>query len=226
MRTSEKSRQSEMQRKVPSVRFCRDMARPPCVLIRAAVLFAVGVLLALLLQAFWPPNVLGLHTTGPLRAGPNTWWLFPVCGVAAAVIGLLCPCIDSRIGGPSLARQEWTMVLRCLAVFVGIIHAGAKIEFGSEERLALTLAVLSLGLWWAYDGSWGGLGVGLGNAGSAVLVAHLLLYNSTMPSPSDLLFARSWLPSTFFAGGVTVGNIGRQLALYDWQGAPVKIHTS
>ena len=38
------------------------------------------------------------------------------------------------------------------------------------------------------------------------------------PSPSrytspDFLYIRSWLPCIFFSGGVTVGNIGRQLAM-------------
>lgn len=29
----------------------------------------------------------------------------------------------------------------------------------------------------------------------------------------DFLYIRSWLPCIFFSGGVTVGNIGRQLAM-------------
>lgn len=29
----------------------------------------------------------------------------------------------------------------------------------------------------------------------------------------DFLYVRSWLPCIFFSGGVTVGNIGRQLAM-------------
>lgn len=32
------------------------------------------------------------------------------------------------------------------------------------------------------------------------------------PSP-QLGYVRSWLPCIFFSGGVTVGNIGRQLAM-------------
>jgi len=29
----------------------------------------------------------------------------------------------------------------------------------------------------------------------------------------DFLYVRSWLPCIFFSGGITMGNIGRQLAL-------------
>ena len=38
---------------------------------------------------------------------------------------------------------------------------------------------------------------------------NCFLFRYTEP---DFLFVRSWLPSVFFSGGVTVGNIGRQLA--------------
>ena len=31
-------------------------------------------------------------------------------------------------------------------------------------------------------------------------------------SKSDFMFVRSWLSCVFFTGGVTIGNIGRQLA--------------
>lgn len=37
----------------------------------------------------------------------------------------------------------------------------------------------------------------------------------------DFLYIRSWLPCIFFSGGVTVGNIGRQLAM----GVPEKPHS-
>ena len=37
-------------------------------------------------------------------------------------------------------------------------------------------------------------------------------------SKSDFMFVRSWLSCVFFTGGVTIGNIGRQLASVsiDW----------
>lgn len=37
-----------------------------------------------------------------------------------------------------------------------------------------------------------------------------LFFRYTSP---DFLYIRSWLPCIFFSGGVTVGNIGRQLAM-------------
>lgn len=34
----------------------------------------------------------------------------------------------------------------------------------------------------------------------------------------DFLYVRSWLPCIFFAGGITMGNIGRQLAMVSLEG--------
>lgn len=42
-----------------------------------------------------------------------------------AMIGLLYPCIDSRLGEPHKFKREWSSVMRCVAVFVGINHASA-----------------------------------------------------------------------------------------------------
>lgn len=43
----------------------------------------------------------------------------------AAMIGLLYPCIDRRLGEPHKFKREWSSVMRCVAVFVGINHASA-----------------------------------------------------------------------------------------------------
>lgn len=45
--------------------------------------------------------------------------------VSSALIGLLYPCIDSRLGEPHKFKREWSSVMRCVAVFVGINHASA-----------------------------------------------------------------------------------------------------
>ena len=37
----------------------------------------------------------------------------------------------------------------------------------------------------------------------------------------DFLYIRSWLPCIFFSGGVTMGNIGRQLAVVSYLVLPL-----
>lgn len=51
--------------------------------------------------------------------------------VLTAVVGLLYPCIDSRLGEPHKFKREWASVMRCVAVFVGINHASA-VSFGGH----------------------------------------------------------------------------------------------
>lgn len=48
----------------------------------------------------------------------------PLC-LRAALIGLLYPFIDRRLGEPHRLKREWSSVMRCVAVFVGINHASA-----------------------------------------------------------------------------------------------------
>ncbi|XP_066538118.1 insulin-induced gene 1 protein [Hoplias malabaricus] len=182
---------------------------------RGVVLFAVGVFLALVLYllqirknvVLFPEEVLDTLLS-------SSWWIPLGCGTAAAVVGLLYPCLDSHLGEPHKFKREWASVMRCIAVFVGINHASAKLDFANNMQLSLTLAALSLGLWWTFDRSRSGFGLGLTTALLATLIAQLLIYNGIYQYTSpDVRSVRSWLPCIFFSGGVTVGNIGRQLAM-------------
>uniref|UniRef100_A0A8I5NZ55 Insulin-induced gene protein n=8 Tax=Boreoeutheria TaxID=1437010 RepID=A0A8I5NZ55_PAPAN len=142
-----------------------------------------------------------------------------------AVIGLLYPCIDRHLGEPHKFKREWSSVMRCVAVFVGINHASAKVDFDNNIQLSLTLAALSIGLWWTFDRSRSGFGLGVGIAFLATLVTQLLVYNGVYQYTSpDFLYVRSWLPCIFFAGGITMGNIGRQLAMYECKVIAEKSH--
>ncbi|KAL6091033.1 hypothetical protein STEG23_017679 [Scotinomys teguina] len=118
---------------------------------RSVVLFLFGVVLALVL------NLLQIQRNVTLFSDEviatiffSAWWVPPCCGTAAAVVGLLYPCIDSHLGEPHKFKREWASVMCCIAVFVGINHASAKLDFANNIQLSLTLAAPSLGLWWAF----------------------------------------------------------------------------
>ncbi|RXM37210.1 Insulin-induced gene 2 protein [Acipenser ruthenus] len=175
--------------------------------IRGVVLFSIGVFLALVLNllqvqrnvTLFPPDVIASIFS-------SAWWVPPCIGTASAVIGLMYPCIDRHLGEPHRFKREWSSVMRCVAVF--------KIDFANNMQLSLTLAALSIGLWWTFDRSRSGFGLGLGIAFFATLVTQLLVYKGVFQYTSpDFLYVRSWLPCIFFAGGITMGNIGRQLAM-------------
>ncbi|KAJ8775829.1 hypothetical protein J1605_016056 [Eschrichtius robustus] len=207
---------------------------------RSLVLFSVGVVLALVLNLLQVQRNVTLFPEEVIATiFSSAWWVPPCCGTAAAVVGLLYPCIDSHLGEPHKFKREWASVMRCVAVFVGINHASAlissvvmeasrvstscnhvvldavlKLDFANNVQLSLTLAALSLGLWWTFDRSRSGLGLGITIAFLATVITQLLVYNGVYQYTSpDFLYIRSWLPCIFFSGGVTVGNIGRQLAM-------------
>ncbi|KAJ8279836.1 hypothetical protein COCON_G00069020 [Conger conger] len=182
---------------------------------RGIVLFTVGVFLALVLNLLQIQRNVTLFPEEVISTlFSSAWWIPPCCGTAAAVVGLLYPCIDDHLGEPHKFKREWASVMRCIAVFVGINHASAKLDFANNVQLSLTLGALSLGLWWTFDRSRSGFGLGLTIAFLATLITQFLVYNGVYQYTSpDFLYIRSWLPCIFFSGGVTVGNIGRQLAM-------------
>uniref|UniRef100_A0A8D0L256 Insulin-induced gene protein n=9 Tax=Sauria TaxID=32561 RepID=A0A8D0L256_SPHPU len=192
-----------------SVNLSRDLVH------RSLVLFVVGAFMALVLNLLQIQRNVTLFPEEVISTiFSSAWWVPPCCGTAAAVVGLLYPCIDSHLGEPHKFKREWASVMRCIAVFVGINHASAKLDFANNIQLSLTLAALSLGLWWTFDRSRSGLGLGITIAFVATLITQFLVYNGVYQYTSpDFLYIRSWLPCIFFSGGVTVGNIGRQLAM-------------
>ena len=52
------------------------------------------------------------------------------------MIGLLYPYLDDLLGEKRGRKQEWSSVMRCIAVFVGINHASA-VSFADVELLKL-----------------------------------------------------------------------------------------
>ncbi|GAB1285358.1 Insulin-induced gene protein [Apodemus speciosus] len=60
--------------------------------------------------------------------------------------------------------------------------------------------------------------------GTASAVIGLLYPCIDRYTSPDFLYVRSWLPCIFFAGGITMGNIGRQLAMYECKVIAEKSH--
>lgn len=184
--------------------------------VRGFVLFVIGAIFALVLNLLQVQRQITLFPGVLDNVFSSAWWVPPSCGTAAAVIGLLYPYLDDLLGEKRGRKQEWSSVMRCIAVFVGINHASAKIDFANNLQLSLTLTAMSIGLWWLFDRSRSGFGLGISIAVIATVVSQLLVYNGIYRyTAPDFLYVRSWLPCIFFSGGITMGNIGRQLALYD-----------
>ncbi|XP_052245989.1 insulin-induced gene 2 protein-like [Dreissena polymorpha] len=187
------------------------------VVVRGLILFCCGIIFSLVL------NLLQVHRElledgqqpGSFAHYDSSWWVLPACGLTAAFVGLLYPVLDSHLETSLKYKQEWSNVMRCVAVFVGINHASAKLDFMNNLHMSLTLAAMCIGLWWLFDRSKSGFGLGVGIAVLATILTQFLVYQGIYKyGQADFMFIRSWLPCIFFSGGVTMGNIGRQLAMY------------
>ncbi|XP_065191226.1 insulin-induced gene 1 protein-like [Sycon ciliatum] len=184
---------------------------------RVGVLFSVGILCSMVLN---PLQIQHRVTTLSMF----TWWVAPCCGAAAVFIGLVYPCVDDCVGhGDSAILTDWTSVMRCLVVFLGINQASVSIPYSDDQHLALSLAAMSLGMWFLFDRTAYGFGLGISVAALATFVAQIFVFSDfyTYTHP-DFLFVRSWLPAIFFCGGVTFGHLGRKLADVDL--VPLNMH--
>uniref|UniRef100_H3B8S7 Insulin-induced gene protein n=1 Tax=Latimeria chalumnae TaxID=7897 RepID=H3B8S7_LATCH len=186
-------------------------------LIRGVVLFSIGVFLALVLNllqvqrnvTLFPPDVIASIFS-------SAWWVPLCCGTASVTVGLLQLAADTHCLFNQSFLLHFSSNFMCVCVCVSVNTGPKKVDFANNIQLSLTLAALSIGLWWTFDRSRSGFGLGIGIAFLATVVTQLLVYNGVYQYTSpDFLYVRSWLPCIFFAGGITMGNIGRQLAMYE-----------
>ena len=101
------------------------------IFVRGVVLFILGAFLAIVLFVL---SVLPEARRRQIEAldfeiianlFSTVWWIAPSCGTAAAVVGLVYPCSDIRLGRPHKLKREWSSVTRCVVLFLGISHACA-----------------------------------------------------------------------------------------------------
>ncbi|NXD53666.1 INSI1 protein, partial [Corvus moneduloides] len=183
---------------------------------RSVVLFVVGAFMALVLNLLQIQRNVTLFPDEVISTlFSSAWWVPPCCGTAAGEIGDGAECVTrarGRPARPSHSDFSSSMTADLKRIVLNVFFQ--KLDFANNVQLSLTLAALSLGLWWTFDRSRSGLGLGITIAFVATLITQFLVYNGVYQYTSpDFLYIRSWLPCIFFSGGVTVGNIGRQLAM-------------
>ncbi|NXA97774.1 INSI1 protein, partial [Melanocharis versteri] len=206
---------------------------------RSVVLFVVGAFMALVLNLLQIQRNVTLFPDEVISTlFSSAWWVPPCCGTAAGEsltstrdfwFFLILSwrrrgggaeyvtrahfhhtASDANSGFRKDARPALSTHLKRTVLNIFF----QKLDFANNVQLSLTLAALSLGLWWTFDRSRSGLGLGITIAFVATLITQFLVYNGVYQYTSpDFLYIRSWLPCIFFSGGVTVGNIGRQLAM-------------
>lgn len=193
---------------------------------RGILLFVIGTSFTVVLNLLQARRYSSLYSDGwKNNIQYSKWWLPVLCGSGSALVGLIFPFLEYKAKEQHLS-QEWSHVLRCVAMFVGINEACTKVDFPSNLQLSLSLAVLSIGLWWYFDRTKVGLGMGVIIAALATFITQLLVYHKVcLYSEREFLYIRSWLPCVVFSGGITVASIGRQLAVNDFIDNENKSHS-
>jgi len=178
------------------------------VILRALVLFFLGALLAFVL------NVLQMEyrVHNLLAFFQLNWWVIPVCGLAAIYIGFCYPFFDHKFGECHYNDRDWTLIIRSFALFIGLNHLTARIQFASSYHFLMILIVFCIVFWYWFDKTKFGLLFNMFNSFSVLAIVHVLKYFGFFNfSEIQFTYIRICLLCLIFSGGVTFGNIGRLL---------------
>jgi len=127
-------------------------------------------------------------------------WLTAVAGVSSVLLGLLYPIVDTLLlGRPHVtAENSWANLVRCAVLFLGITYATSKMPFDGD--LSIFLAATAVALWYIFDRTLHGFGLGLFVALLGTIFASLLTLNGAVIfTRADLFGVRSWMPVVLFA---------------------------
>lgn len=123
--------------------FCRRIAPSVVnVFVRGMVLFILGAFFAMVLFMFSVLPEARRRRIQAIDLGiianlfSAVWWIAPSSGTAAALVGIIYPCTDIRLGKPHKLEREWSSVFKCVVFFLGISHACA-VSFPPRCRVSV-----------------------------------------------------------------------------------------
>ncbi|KNC79487.1 hypothetical protein SARC_08120 [Sphaeroforma arctica JP610] len=178
---------------------------------RVAILYTFGVGLCLAFSLLMHQH--RVYTYYDVSA---SLFLVGCCGFAAVLVGLGYPYVDNQLGLPHKLNREWSSVVRCAGLLVGISYACAKLPNVTTTQLSVVVAFLALALWWLFDRSRHGLLLGVFFAFAGTVSGQLLAYSGLLwYTKPDFILVRSWFPSVLFSSAISFGSMGRQLAVTD-----------
>ncbi|CAG9944637.1 unnamed protein product [Clonostachys rosea f. rosea IK726] len=170
---------------------------------RAALLLSLGVGYGMVLTRLQDNSQWPSLPAGMIQPRQDMYYL-AFWGISGVVLGSLLPWIDnvwestfgreveddaSTVDAASSAEPDastdWTLVMRAIGAFVGIVFAIRKLTWTSSLQASLALALVNPLLWWIIDRSKAGfmLSTMVAVLGSAVFLG---VNPDMMPAPSGL----------------------------------------
>jgi len=177
--------------------------------LRGTILFLLGALFAVLVNHV----LIQRHVTTFPQQGAKVEtaaWIPVWAGIGGVIVGTLHPVLDYWIHRkPHAMAREWANVMRCCGAFFGLAYAGSSF---SGAWLSLSLAMQAIGMWYVFDRTVQGLGVGAAVAVIGTLVIRWLIASELLVfTQPDFWFMRSWVPIMLFSVSTSFGAIGRKL---------------
>lgn len=187
---------------------------------RVLTLFVVGAVGGIVLNIVQMEYEANMLSANFMRLLETTWlgvWVIPFCGLIGVYMGMCYPYLDHIFGECHHKEREWTLTIRCVAVFIGFNHMCAKVTFSNWLHFFLILLSLSAVYWFMFDRTLCTFLVSLGNAlivmGTAVVLNHLQIIKY---SASQFNYLQICLLPLVFSGGVCFANIGRLVDFDDF----------
>lgn len=174
------------------------------------LLFMVGGILVTLLDAIHTHTETLIYTRPTFFMAP--WWVPLLMGGMVVTIALSHVYADHAFNQP-VKERSWRgiliglVVLSALYVFSGIFKGNVLLKF-------FILNLGALAVWWVWDRSSHGLMLGIVTAALGCFVEiSMIRMEVFFYFEPDFFGIPNWLPFLYFAGSVTVGNLGRKLFL-------------
>ncbi len=182
-------------------------------LLHGAILFLLGALFAVLVNHILIQHRVTRFPQQKTQVETAAWIPF-WAGVGGVIVGTLHPIFDFLRGRHHDITREWANVMRCCGAFFGLVYAGSSLWAG--PWLSLSLAMQSIGMWYLFDRTLEGMGVGLSVAVIGTLVIRWLIGNGLLLFiQPDFWEMRSWVPIMLFSVSTTFGSIGRKLDMFE-----------
>ncbi|CAG8656759.1 244_t:CDS:2, partial [Paraglomus occultum] len=183
--------------------------------VRLLTLFFLGALTSFIIDHLLTQNHITEYPKNIVKLIDTAAWIPPTCGASAALVGSLFPLVDYwYLRRPHEFQKEWSVVMRCLGGFIGVVYAATKLPWNGNYHVSLTLALMSVVLWFLFDRTWHGLFMSVLFSSIGTVVMYLMVLNGVYSfTQADFFGVRSWAPCILFSSCVCFGTIGRQLGI-------------
>ncbi|CAG8648151.1 8553_t:CDS:2, partial [Ambispora leptoticha] len=120
--------------------------------LRMLILFLLGSLTSFIIDHLLTQNHITQYPKDIVKLVNTAAWIPPTCGFSAVLVGSMFPLADYWFQKkPQEFQREWSNVMRCLGGFIGVAYAATKLPWNSSSQVSLTLALISVVLWFLFD---------------------------------------------------------------------------